>query len=342
MSMKNRLTILSLAFLAVIFTVVSCKDEAKPEPIAQETEKDAPPRQKVNVPPFQADSAYAFIEKQLSFGPRNPNSSGHKQCKEWLHDAMSQWADEVILQDFKAQTYRGESFDATNIIGVFNPDATMRIVLAAHWDTRFIADYDTDESRQEEPIPGADDGASGVGVLLEIARNLKAFPIELGVDIIFFDAEDQGDNSGRNSESWCLGAQHWAKNPHKKGYTAEFGILLDMVGSKGARFTMEGFSMQFAPQLTNQIWNLAQSMGYGGYFVKTRTGPITDDHYFVNTIAKIPMTNIVNRPEDSKTGFGWYWHTHSDNIDVINIPTLKAVGQVVLATVYRTNNGTFM
>lgn len=339
----NRQIIVGVAMMLFLgLLITSCKEESKSEPVDETVSEEQPPRKKVSIPPFQADSAFAHIEKQLSFGPRNPNSTGHEQCKQWISETIAQWADDTILQDFKAQTYRGEQFKATNIIGVFNPDAKKRIVLAAHWDTRFIADFDPDDSRQEDPIPGADDGGSGVGVLLEIARNLHNNPIEIGVDIIFFDAEDQGDNGGRNAESWCLGAQHWARNPHTPNYSAEFGILLDMVGSKGARFTLEGFSMQFAPQITNQMWNLAQSMGFSGYFIKTRTNPITDDHYFVNTIAKIPMTNIVNKPEGSETGFGWYWHTHSDDIEVINKATLKAVGQVVLATIYRTNNGNFL
>jgi glutaminyl-peptide cyclotransferase len=255
---------------------------------------------------------------------------------------LNSYADKVIEQPFDAITYKGERLKATNIIAVFNPEAKRRILLGAHWDTRAIADHDPDPDKRNQPIPGADDGGSGVGVLLEIARNLHLLPVEIGVDIVMFDAEDQGADTGNNPESWCLGAQHWSSNPHVKGYKADFGILLDMVGSKGARFTLEGVSMQFAPDVMNRIWKMAQSMGYSGYFVSERTGPITDDHYFVNTIARIPMINIINRPKNTETGFGQYWHTHADNMDVIDKNTLRAVGQVVLAVLYRTEGGSFL
>jgi glutaminyl-peptide cyclotransferase len=303
---------------------------------------DQPAKKQVTVPAFNPDSAYLFIEKQVNFGPRVPGTPGHEATRKWLTETLNSYADKVIEQPFDAITYKGERLKATNIIAVFNPEAKRRILLGAHWDTRAIADHDPDPDKRNQPIPGADDGGSGVGVLLEIARNLHLLPVEIGVDIVMFDAEDQGADTGNNPESWCLGAQHWSSNPHVKGYKADFGILLDMVGSKGARFTLEGVSMQFAPDVMNRIWKMAQSMGYGGYFVSERTGPITDDHYFVNTIARIPMINIINRPKNTETGFGQYWHTHADNMDVIDKNTLRAVGQVVLAVLYRTEGGSFL
>ena len=171
--------------VAVVFVMLfSCEDE----PTSTQT-IDTTPQKTVTVPAFIVDSAFHYVEKQVSFGPRNPNSTGHQMCKEYLANKLRSFGAKVILQDFKAQTYRGDAFDATNIIGQYNPDNRERILLAAHWDTRFFAEQDPDENKKEEPILGADDGASGVGVLLEIARLLQANPIELGVDIIFFDAE---------------------------------------------------------------------------------------------------------------------------------------------------------
>ncbi len=327
-----------LFMLALIISAIACGSDKETE---SETEVPAEPKPKAVIPAFNADSAYAFIEKQLSFGPRVPGSAGHKACKEWLVSTLGQWADDVIEQDFKAKNIDGSTPTATNIIAVFNPDIKERIILSAHWDTRAVADYDEDTSRKKDPIPGADDGGSGVGVLLEIARILKENKIDLGVDIVLFDAEDQGAEGGEDMESWCQGAQYWSRNPHEKGYRASFGILLDMVGSEGARFTKEGISTRYANQIVEKVWPLAQGMGYGGFFVNENTGPITDDHYYVNVIAGIPMIDIINRPHTTTTGFGHYWHTHDDTIDVISKTTLRAVGQVVLAVTFKTSDGTF-
>ena len=294
---------------------------------------------KVPIPAFNRDSAYNYVVKQLEFGPRVVGSAESKACQAWLVAHLKSSGATVIEQDFPAKVYTGETFDATNIIAQFNPEASKRIVLAAHWDSRHIADSPLSTERQNEAILGADDGASGVAVLLEIARALGANPITMGVDIVLFDAEDYGDSNDRNS--WALGAQHWSRNLHVSPYKPKYGILLDMVGSKGARFTKEQWSMQYARPVVEKVWKLASRMGYGNYFVEAAGNPITDDHYFVNTIAKIPMIDIINNPVNSETGFGAYWHTHNDNIDVIDARTLRAVGQVVLATIYREANGTF-
>jgi len=335
---------------AILFTLIcstlamiSCgTDSSKKDTTTVESTPSSEPKPTLNVPVFNADSAYAYVEQQVNFGPRVPNTKEHDLCRQWLASQMESWADQVIEQNFTAVTYKGEKLKSTNIIGIFNPKAAQRILLAAHWDTRAVADYDPDPDRRKDPILGADDGASGVGVLLEIARQISENPMDLGVDIIFFDAEDQGADGGGSAESWCLGAQYWSRNPHVKGYKADFGILLDMVGSAGARFTLEGTSMKYAPDIMNRVWRMAQGMGYGGYFVNERTGPITDDHLFVNMITGIPMINIINRPVTSATGFGSYWHTHNDNMDIIHPATLKATGQVVLAVIYQTAKGSFI
>ena len=331
----KRFTIVSSFFLAVAFIGLTCctSDDAS------QTEQEEETTVKVPVPKFDRDSAYSYVAKQVSFGSRVPGSPESKACQAWLVAKLESFGATVIEQNFTANVYTGEALASTNIIAQFNPAASKRIVLAAHWDSRHIADSPLSTERHTEPILGADDGASGVGVLLEVARALQANPIKMGVDIVLFDAEDHG--SSDDSNSWALGAQHWSRNLHVSGYRPKYGILLDMVGSKGARFTKEHWSMQYAGPTVNKIWKLAISMGYGNYFIDEVGGAVTDDHYFVNTIANIPMLDIINKPLNSQTGFGHYWHTHNDNMDIIDSRTLRAVGQVMLATIYREANGDF-
>ncbi len=301
-----------------------------------------PPKEKVSVPKFERDSALAYVARQVEFGPRVPNTEGHRRTKAWLVEQLERFGAKVIEQDFEAKAYTGEVLQSTNIIAQFNPGAQKRILLAAHWDTRPFADSPISEERRDEPILGADDGGSGVGVLLEVARQLQANPIEMGVDIVLFDAEDFGESGGETPDTYALGSQYWSRNPHVTGaQKPKYGILLDMVGAKGARFPKEYFSMQYAPQIMNKVWALAQNMGYGNYFVNQQGGAITDDHYYVNTIARIPMIDIINRAQGTQTGFGEHWHTHNDDLDIIDKRTLRAVGQVVLAVVYREANGEF-
>lgn len=324
--------------LGMVFLVVACKNEPSKNNSTTET-----PVQAVAVPSFNRDSAYAFVAKQVEFGPRVPGSDAHKACKNWLVSKFKSYGAEVIKQNFQAKTYYGATLPATNIIAQFNPKAGKRILLAAHWDSRHAADSPLSTERKNEPILGADDGGSGTAVLLEIARQLQQHPIEMGVDIILFDAEDLGESGSEEPNSiytWCLGSQYWSRNIHVGNYKPKYGILLDMVGSKGAQFPIEQYSQQFAPQIVSKVWSLAENMGYNNYFLKTNGGGVTDDHYFVNTIARIPMIDIINRSTQTETQFGAYWHTHNDNLDIIDRKTLKAVGQLVTAVVYRENNGT--
>lgn len=308
----------------------------------------------VKVPAFDSKNAFEMVKKQVEFGPRVPNSPGHAACKKWLVEKLEGYAVNVIQQDFSAEAYNGTILNGTNIIAQFNPKATSRICLAAHWDTRHIADSDLCNRECDKPIDGADDGGSGVGVLLEIARNLKESPINYGVDIVLFDAEDYGDeNKDDDAEkktqaqieasmrTWALGSQYWSKNLHAPAYRPTHAILLDMVGAKNARFAKENISMQINPPLVNKVWNLAQSMGYDNYFKNEVGGSVTDDHYFVWQNARIAMIDIINMSDKKDQSFGDHWHTQDDNIDIIDPNTLQAVGQVMLAVLYRAENGTF-
>jgi Zn-dependent M28 family amino/carboxypeptidase len=295
----------------------------------------------IKVPRFERDSSFKFVSQQIAFGPRIPNSEAHLSCQNYLASSLKKFGAEVIEQKFIAKSFDGKSLNGNNIIGRFNPSAQRRILLSAHWDSRPFTDSPITVGDKKQPVLGADDGASGVGVLLEIARQLQLNPVDFGVDIVFFDLEDYGDSNGGASETWCLGSQYFSKNLiYQSNNKPEYGILLDMVGASGARFAKEEISVQYAGNIVDKVWNLAQAMGYGNYFVNDRVGAITDDHYFVNSIAQIPMIDIINRPNDTQTGFVEHWHTPDDTLDKIDRNTLRAVGQLLLAVIYREHAGT--
>lgn len=288
-------------------------------------------------PEFSADTAYQYIEKQVAFGPRVPATPQHKACGEWIQAQLKSFGATVYTQDFVGTAYDGKTLASTNIIGSINPKAVKRLIVAAHWDTRPIADQD--DERQTKPILGAIDGGSGIAVALEIARQIKNNPLNdsLGVDFIFFDNEDNGtpDNAtplDPNKVYWCLGSQHWAANKHIPGYSAYFGILLDMVGAKNSTFLKEGYSMQYANSIVELVWSTAAQLGYSKFFKNENGGTITDDHVAVNEVAKIPMIDIIS--SDGAGGFGNFWHTHDDNLSNVSREHLKAVGQTVLQVIY--------
>jgi glutaminyl-peptide cyclotransferase len=290
----------------------------------------------VPAPVFMEDSAYAHIAKQVSFGPRVPASSGHTQCGNWIENKLTSYGAKTQRQMFTGVAYDGKARASFNIIGSIHPTASTRILLAAHWDTRPIADQDTKD--QTKPIDGAIDGGSGVAVLLEIARNLqqKPLPANMGIDFIFFDNEDNGepDSFNKTDQSkifWCLGSQYWAANKHIPNYTAYYGILVDMVGAKDTYFAKEGYSTRYAQSVTDNVWNTAASLGYSNLFRNETGGSITDDHVFVNEIGKIPMIDIISTDGQ---GFGKHWHTHSDNLSSVSKTHLKAVGQTILQVLY--------
>ena len=294
-----------------------------------------PVSQLVETPTFIADSAYHFIEKQVTFGPRIPNSAAQEKCKNWLIEKFKSYGWTIKTQPFSANNYSGKKLFGTNIIAQFQPEKAKRILLAAHWDARPEADKDS--VRKNEPIDAANDGASGPGVLLELARLLSTSSNKpnVGVDIVLFDLEDSGSSEDPTGMSWALGSQYWAAHLLPENYRPFYGILLDMVGAKGATFPKEGSSMQFAPGIVQSVWSIASELGYNNYFIDQEGPGITDDHTAINDIAKIQMIDIVELHPASPNTFGSYHHTHQDNMSIIDKSTLKAVGQTILRVLYR-------
>ena len=320
-------------------------------------------QQTTDRPAFCADSAYAFVQAQLAFGPRVPNSDAHMQCAIWLIEKLREYGAEVELQKGFMPDYRGNNQQIYNIIGHFGPADSnrLRILLAAHYDTRPWCDEEELQSDRAYNVPGANDGASGVGVLLEIARQISLTTNDkrqtTPVDIIFFDVEDSGTPrfyTGMERENtWCLGSQLWATEYVKNNLTGEagltatrsnseavyqpkavqyqFGILLDMVGAPEAVFPLEYFSTRYAQNYQQRIWRKAGQLGYGSLFTNKQSAPITDDHYYINTIAGIPCVDIIHYNMNSATGFASWWHTRQDNMDHISRSTLQAVGEVVMS-----------
>ena len=316
----------------LLFSTLSCGNKNKSNDI--ETKEVT-----VQVPQFDADSAYQYTKAQVDFGPRVPNTKEHVACGNYLAQQLEKFGATVTNQYADLIAYDGTLLKARNIIGSYKPESKKRIALFAHWDTRPWADNDPDEKNHHTPILGANDGASGAGALLEIARLIQKQQPELGIDLIFLDAEDYGTpqfyTGEHKEESWCLGAQYWARTPHVQGYNARFGILLDMVGGKNATFYKEQYSEMYAKGINKKVWAKAEELGFGRYFINEKTGKITDDHLFINRIAQIPTIDIVpNHPEAELSGFGDTWHTVNDTMDNIDRSTLKAVGQTVLEVIY--------
>ncbi|MGE5382825.1 MAG: M28 family peptidase [Omnitrophica WOR_2 bacterium] len=324
----------STLLITMVLSITSCKPNVK----SNETDNQKiDVKEEINVPVFNADTAYNFIAKQLSFGPRVPNTKAHRACGDWIVSTLKRYNAEVTEQKTKLRAFDGTMLDSRNIIGSYNKESKSRVLLCSHWDSRPWADHDPDPANRKKPVPAANDGASGVGVLLEIARLMSINNPGLGVDIIFFDAEDYGEPQelqGAYDNAWALGSQYWAANPHIPGYSARFGILLDMVGGEGAQFSKEERSRYYAPDIVKNVWQTAERIGYSNLFLSTNSGPITDDHVYVNELLRIPTIDIIDYQDDREKGFYEFWHTTKDDLSHISKETLKGVGQTVLTVTY--------
>lgn len=295
-------------------------------------------------PMFSADSAYAYVQAQMAFGPRVPNGDGHTRCAVYLIEKLREAGAYVELQKGEMPDYSGRQQKIFNIIGHFNMEAQGQpILLCAHYDTRPWCDEEEDYMDRYMNVPGANDGASGVAVLLEVARQLglsadSAYATfgmyKQPVDIVFFDCEDMGTptfyTGAQRENTWCLGSQLWAA---QNEVPYQFGILLDMVGAPDATFPREFYSSQYAANYQEKVWRAAGELGYGRYFSNLVSYPITDDHFYVNTIAGVPCVDIIHYDANGLSGFAPWWHTREDDMRNISAETLMAVGRVVLQTI---------
>ena len=323
---------LIFAFLTGVFLIYACGESSHPEKSGKTASQSRP---EIQVPVFDEDSAYAYVQRQVAFGPRVPNTEAHDKAAAYLLAFFRQYADTAFTQDFDVRAYNGTVLHAKNIIAAINPAAKRRILLSAHWDSRPYADHDPNPDNFNTPIDAANDGASGVAVLMEMVRDMAKHKPGVGVDIVLFDVEDYGDPSNNTKDSYGLGSQYWAQNPHIPYYQAEFGVLLDMVGAKDASFPMEYFSLNYASDIVKRIWNTAERIGYGSYFPIEPGGAIEDDHVYVNRYSGLPMVDIIHLDPNSSNGsFFEYWHTTGDTMDKIDKNTLKAVGETLLRVIY--------
>ncbi|MDZ7807030.1 MAG: M28 family peptidase [Gracilimonas sp.] len=312
-------------YLLSFLILIGCGDENKEGLTFIEKGRD--------VPSFNVDSAYHFVEQQVEMGPRVPNTEAHQQALQFFQNKFKSYAGDnaVYVQRFEAEGY-DETLKLGNVIAAFNLTSPDRIMISAHWDSRPRADMDS--TNAENPIFGADDGASGVGVLLELARMFSENPPPVGVDIVLFDGEDYGESGDLGR--YFLGSRYWSKNPPVPGYSPRFGILLDMVGGTGAQFPKEQYSVNYAPNLVNEVWNIADEKGYGDIFLNEQGAAVSDDHVIVNEQAGIPIINIIHhyRKSNGVAEFPSYWHTQNDDMDIISKETLQAVGDVMAELIY--------
>lgn len=285
-------------------------------------------------PKFCADSAMLYVKQQLDFGPRVPGTEAQQLCGSWLENELIRHGAEVKVQRTEATAYDGKKLPVINIVGSYNQGAKMRVLLISHWDCRHVADNDPDVSKRHQPVDGANDGASGVGVLLELARLASQQQPQVGIDIFLTDVEDYGapdDWNGSHDEKWWgMGTQLWCQQARNEGYRAQYGILLDMVGAPDATFYREYYSDRYASTYVDQIWQTAAGMGYSQLFVNQRGGGITDDHVFVNQILGLPTVDIIDTRMETNGTFYPYWHTTGDTLDKLSAETMQKVGNLLV------------
>ena len=325
----------TILIIAAILAIMSCGTNRQQSSENNETS--------ASVPAFSADSAYGYIAGQCSYGPRVMNSAAHDSCAQYIIGQFASFGLCVSTQTGEAKLYDGTPISLCNIIASTpdTADAKPRIIICSHWDSRPWADNDADEGNHHTPIDGANDGASGVGVMMEIARLIQNDTLGVGIDFICFDAEDCGtpewDDTGMpDPDTWCIGSQYWAANvetamPYYNN--CRYGILLDMVGGNDCMFKKEAYSKYYAPNVVDKVWATAQRAGFGNYFKNEEGGAVTDDHLQVNK-AGIRCIDIIASDIHNESSFPSTWHTINDNIQNINRQTLKAVGQTLVEIIY--------
>ncbi|RZL49056.1 MAG: M28 family peptidase [Pedobacter sp.] len=322
--MKKLLILISIALIGL----QSCRTDKK-----ENTEETAAVVKLIS-PEFNADSAFAYTKAQVDFGPRIPSTAAHANCATYLVNKFKSFGGQVFVQEAPAKTFDGKSHRLKNIIAAFYPEKTQRVLITAHWDARPFSDQDPDLKMRDKPFDAANDGATGVAVMLEMARQIQKKQPDVGVDFILWDIEDYGksQDESENETTWCIGSQYWAKNPPVKGYKPLYAINLDMVGGGNAQFTQDEISRKYAPQIVKKVWDIGNEIGYSAYFINVPSGNIIDDHFWVNQ-AGIPCIDVIHYSDTS--GFYTNWHTQLDNLNNIDKNTLLAVGQTMLETIFR-------
>ena len=318
-----------LLYIALCLVLCSCQTKTKTTPADVRCT-------------FSADSAYTYVEQQLAFGARVPGTKAHEACGDWLVSELARHGAQVKNQHGTMINYAGKPQAIRNIVASLEGNTSNAILLCAHWDCRPWSDEEELYENRFEPVMGANDGASGVGVILEMVRQLSIRKSKgefvPTAQVVFFDCEDMGTpahfTGSQRDHTWCLGSQLWAREYKKSVLNIQYGVLLDMVGDPSATFPKEYFSVQYAGSYVERLWREASKLGYGRYFVQQATYyPIIDDHYYVNTIAGIPCVDIIDYKMNTETGFADWWHTQHDDIQNINKQTLQAVGETVLTTI---------
>jgi glutaminyl-peptide cyclotransferase len=292
-----------------------------------EANADAPQTAVAAYPRFDGSSAYRLVQRQVEFGPRIPGSEGHREMAAWVHQLLSERADTLIEQRFTHVTTAGDTLPLVNFLARFRPDAGPSVLLLAHWDTRPISDQASDPADREKPVPGANDGASGTAILLELASMMHESAPPRAVDLLLVDGEDYGDFSAVPDRDVFLGSRYFAAN-QPQGFDPEFGVLLDMVGDRDLDLYVEGLSNDYAPEVVDRVWNIAQNMGFGDVFHRSIRTSVRDDHVPLNE-AGIPTIDIIdfyNYP---------YWHTPYDTPDKVSASSLAVVGSVMTRLIYR-------
>jgi glutaminyl-peptide cyclotransferase len=324
----NLKKIYPLCILSLVLLFYSCNKEVK-----QDISKPAYElRSNQNIPKFDGVNAYNEVAEQVNFGPRDPGSKGHRETLNYIQNELKKYTNHVELQNFTYSGYDSTVLSLTNIIAKFNPEKKNRIMFFAHWDTRPRAEHATKPALRDKPILGANDGASGCGVLLELARILKNNKINYGIDLVFLDGEDYGKEHDLNN--FCLGSKHFAEN-YPTDKLPAFGVLLDLVGDKQAVFEREGNSDKFAPSVVSLIWNIAQQLN-STVFSQDGGPEIYDDHIPLNQ-AGIVTVDIIDADlvgADTPIKRRNYWHSENDTMVNISKDTLQQLGDVLTYLIY--------
>jgi glutaminyl-peptide cyclotransferase len=324
-------------FIFTIFSLSACSSCSTSK---TETKTENPPASApaASVPKFDENYAWSALLQYEKMGPKVPGTPQHVKTGDWIVAELKKTSATVYEQKTTAKTFDGHTIPVRNIIAQFHPEAKERYLLSAHWDTRPFADQD--RKNKKGPIPGVNDGGSGVVVLLGVAKAIDQLALthqhdgsqtNFGIDLAFWDAEDWG-NPKEDEDSYCLGTQYWALHPVPENYTAVWGLNFDMVGRIGSQFPAEGFTLRSAPEVYRRIQTAATSLGYGDYFPNYTVGPITDDHMYVIRDRKIPMADIIAMSQDGM--FPPEWHTHQDTSSVLSRDVLKAVAQSSLQAIW--------